>query len=122
MIISTILLFILGTVLALFQIPVFVFLLILSVICYITANSYKISMNTDQIINSFNQKHSTSHAPQYIFSFLIPLIGFILGAILLSKEDRSERESGTNCILLGILSLVVSGVIVAICLCTRVEN
>lgn len=223
LIISTILLFILGTVLALFQMPVFVLLLILSAICYITATSYKQRMNEDKTTDTFNQNgkfsitnelkddfcydpisgaklyltfdvsesvqyerkfcHNcgasyypelfvyqyknnpktgvsdehynkcyfcgeqltkepfheeeqfdenivdkrwdkeifldncskpTSRTSQYIFSFLIPLIGFILGAILLSKEDKSERESGTNCILLGLLSLVVSGVIVAI--------
>lgn len=48
------------------------------------------------------------HAFQYIISFLIPLIGFILGAILLSKESEEERELGKACIILGIISIVIS--------------
>ena len=75
----------------------------------------KIQAN-EQEENDPNYWQYPDYTSQYIFSFLIPLIGFILGAILLSKEDKSEREKGTNCILLGLLSLVVSGVIVAICL------
>lgn len=54
-----------------------------------------------------NKGITSSYTPQYILSFIIPLVGFILGAILLSKDSVSERKSGTNCILFGLLSLII---------------
>jgi len=48
---------------------------------------------------------------RYVISFLIPLIGYILGAILLSKDSAEEKAVGQNCIILGIVSAVL-GVIV----------
>ena len=48
-----------------------------------------------------------SYAFQYIISFLIPLVGFILGAILLSKEDDEKVAVGKHCIIIGIVSIVI---------------
>ena len=61
--------------------------------------------------NDKESKDTPSHAFQYIFSFLIPLIGFILGAILLSKDDENDRSVGKICIILGIISTIVDSVI-----------
>lgn len=47
---------------------------------------------------------------QYIVSFLIPLIGLILGAILLSKEDIDSCSHGKVCIVLGIISMLISSI------------
>ena len=52
-----------------------------------------------------------SYAFQYIISFLIPLVGFILGAILLSKDDAAQRSVGKTCIILGIVSVVLLAVV-----------
>ena len=56
-------------------------------------------------------ENSQSHAFQYIFSFLIPLIGYILGAILLSKDDEDERSVGKVCIILGLVSTVIDVIV-----------
>ena len=47
-----------------------------------------------------------SNGGRYLASFLIPLIGFILGAILLSKDDDGEKAAGQNCIAFGILGVI----------------
>lgn len=46
-----------------------------------------------------------------IASFIIPLVGFIVGAINLTKDDEEQRELGMNCIVLGIISLILSSII-----------
>ncbi len=53
-----------------------------------------------------------SYTFQYIISFLIPLVGYILGAILLSKDSEEEKHVGKTCIILGIVSAVISVIIV----------
>ena len=58
-----------------------------------------------------DEERGQSYLFQYIISFLIPLVGFILGAILLSKDDEEEKSVGKTCIILGIVSVVI-GVIV----------
>lgn len=45
---------------------------------------------------------------QYIISFIVPLVAFILGAILLGKDDYEEKRHGKICIILGIISIVIS--------------
>jgi len=57
--------------------------------------------------NNADTDRSESHAFQYIFSFLIPIIGFILGAILLSKDDEDDRSVGKVCIILGVISVLI---------------
>ena len=52
-----------------------------------------------------------SYTFQYIISFLIPLVGFILGAILLSKDDEEEKSAGKTVIILGIISIVIGTII-----------
>ena len=52
-------------------------------------------------------QHTSGNTYRYIFSFLIPFIGYILGAVLLSKDDETEKTVGKNCIILGIISAVI---------------
>jgi len=52
-------------------------------------------------------KHVSGNTYRYIFSFIIPIIGYILGAILLSKDDETAKNAGKNCIVLGIISTVL---------------
>lgn len=49
-----------------------------------------------------------SYTFQYIISFLIPLIGFIIGAIFLTKDNKEEKEVGKGCILVAIVSVIIS--------------
>ena len=53
------------------------------------------------------QENRESHVFQYVISFIIPLVGFILGAILLSKESNKEKDLGKSFIITGIVSLVI---------------
>lgn len=52
-----------------------------------------------------------SHTFQYIVSFLIPFVGFILGACLLAKDDNDDKSTGKACIIIAIVSLMVSAII-----------
>lgn len=47
-----------------------------------------------------------------VISFLIPLIGFIVGAIMLANDKEEQRECGKTCIILAIVSMIL-GVIFA---------
>lgn len=44
----------------------------------------------------------------YVISFLIPLVGFIVGAILLGKDSPEQRNVGKACFILGLVSIVVA--------------
>ena len=44
----------------------------------------------------------------YVISFIIPLVGFIVGAILLGKDSPEQRNVGKICIILGLVSIVVA--------------
>jgi len=44
----------------------------------------------------------------YIISFLLPLAGFIIGAIYVSKDEEHFRQVGRTCLTLGLLSIVIS--------------
>ena len=52
-----------------------------------------------------------SYLFQKVISFLIPLVGFIMGAIMMSGEDPARRSIGKTCIILGIVSAVIYAVI-----------
>lgn len=47
-----------------------------------------------------------SRAFEYVMSFLVPLVGFILGSLLLAKDDPDEKLLGKRCILLGFFSVI----------------
>lgn len=60
---------------------------------------------------SDSEDEGKSYVFQYVISFLIPLAGFILGAILLSKDDEEEKSVGKSLIILGIVSVVIGTLI-----------
>lgn len=47
----------------------------------------------------------------YVISFLIPLVGFILGAMLLSDRDEARCQAGKACILWAIAGMVTASVL-----------
>ncbi len=47
----------------------------------------------------------------YVISFLIPLCGFIMGAIMLANDDEEKAAAGKWCIIWGLISMVVSAVL-----------
>lgn len=44
----------------------------------------------------------------YLLSFFIPIVGFIIGAIYYSKPEPELKEVGKMCLILAVLSIVVS--------------
>ena len=38
---------------------------------------------------------------------IVPLVGLILGAILLSKDDPEEKAAGKSCIILSLVSTAI---------------
>lgn len=53
---------------------------------------------------------------QYVISYFIPLIAFILGAIMLTNENIDKRKIGKNCIIMGIVSMIINTIIICIVL------
>lgn len=57
-----------------------------------------------------DHKHSyKSYTASYILSILIPLVGLIMGAIYLTRDD--EKGVGGTCIMLSILSSIICSAI-----------
>ena len=71
-------------------------------------SDYDYALNRSE---SDNEEESSGNLVSYIFSFLIPLVGLILGPILLSKDDEDKKESGVICIVIAIISIVISSII-----------
>lgn len=61
--------------------------------------------NIDESAESDEKSNYTFH---YVISFLIPLVGFIVGAIMLGKDDSGQRSVGKVCIICGIISIVIT--------------
>lgn len=61
---------------------------------------------------SKDEQEERSYSFQYVISFLIPLIGFILGAILMAKDEEEKVNIGKTCIILGIASMIISVIII----------
>ena len=48
----------------------------------------------------------------YILSFVIPLAGFIVGAIYASKEEEHYKHVGKNCLIFSVLNLVLGFIVI----------
>ena len=70
---------------------------------------YYLQDETETAVDEETDKRSYTF--QYVISFLIPLVGFILGAILLSKDDEEEKSAGKTVIVLGVISIVIGTII-----------
>lgn len=44
----------------------------------------------------------------YVISFLIPFVGLIVGAVMLANDDKNKSACGKVCIIIGIVSAVLS--------------
>ena len=62
----------------------------------------------------FPNSQRNSYAFHYIISFLIPLIGFIVGAVMLANDNAEKRSCGKTCIIVGFVSMIVSAVVVGL--------
>lgn len=61
-----------------------------------------------------SSSNSDSYTFQYVISFLVPLVGFILGAILLSKDSNDEKSKGKTCIIIGIVAMLIYIIMVSV--------
>ena len=43
----------------------------------------------------------------YLLSFIIPIVGFIIGAIYYTKPEPEYKHVGKMCIILGLLSILL---------------
>lgn len=78
---------------------------------YFNLNYYLSEEDHEENEEAFSSDRRQSFTFQYIVSFLIPLVGFILGAILLGKDCDEEKNVGKTCIILGIVSILLSLII-----------
>lgn len=82
-----------------------------SIIFYLFVNA----LQKAKVINLQNRADkklaSTSYGFQYFASFIVPLVGFILGAILLSKDDEEQKQVGKECIVLGVFSCTIAVIV-----------
>ena len=76
--------------------------------------NYYLQEESETAAEEETDKHSYTF--QYVISFLIPLVGFILGAILLSKDDEEEKSAGKSCVILGIVAVIISTIIIVLIL------
>lgn len=62
--------------------------------------------------NEQMQEMEQSFMFHYIISFLIPFVGYIVGAVMLASNDKTKVSSGKVCIILAIISTVLAWIIV----------
>lgn len=48
----------------------------------------------------------------YVISFIIPLLGLIIGGIMIADHDEERQSVGKLCIFIGVISVVVSYLLV----------
>ena len=61
----------------------------------------------DYCEESKNNGSSQSFFFHYLISFIIPLIGFITGGIMLTNDDPQKSSAGKTCIILSIISVAI---------------
>lgn len=77
---------------------------------------YYANTEDNTTIKEKEKEKGNSYTFQYVISFLIPLVGFILGAILLSKDNEEEKSVGKSCIILGIVAVIINTIIIVLIL------
>jgi len=45
-----------------------------------------------------------------LVSFLLPLVGIIMGAIMMTKDNKLDRKLGEHAIVMAIFGLIVAGI------------
>ncbi len=52
-----------------------------------------------------------SYGMHYLFSVLVPLVGFIMGGIFMTKENPAQIRAGRNCIWFAFASMIVGTIL-----------
>ena len=64
--------------------------------------------DTPEVQHVEEASEGESHVAQYVISFILPFVGWIMGGILMTKEDPAQRSVGLNCIVIGLVSGLLS--------------
>ena len=67
------------------------------------SEEYNDSDETEELENE--EKNYTFH---YVISFIIPIVGLIFGAIMLTKDDEEQSSCGKTCIIIALVSMLLS--------------
>ena len=59
-----------------------------------------------------SNENSTKYGLQYFFSFLIPIVGFILGGVMLSKKSVEKKGVGKACLVIATCATVFYALII----------
>lgn len=69
---------------------------------------YNLSYYEENTETNSEDENNHGHGFHYFASFIVPLVGFILGSILLSKDNEDQQYLGKICITLGMVSVIIS--------------
>lgn len=58
-----------------------------------------------------SEEYGQNFTFHYVISFLIPLVGLMVGAIMLTKDDAEKIRCGKTCIITAIVSTILLGII-----------
>ena len=82
--------------------------------CYIDKSMYYSDEYDDTDETEEVEDEGESYTFHYVISFLIPIVGLIVGAIMLTKDDEKQSSCGKICIILSVVAMVISTVMVTI--------
>lgn len=60
-----------------------------------------------------DEERSESYLFHMVISFVIPLVGLIMGAIMLTSNDADKREIGKRCIIIAIAAMILGGILIS---------
>lgn len=82
--------------------------------CYLDKSMYYSDEYDDSDETEEIESEGKRYTFHYVISFLIPIVGFIFGAIMLASDDEKKSECGKGCIITGIISMVLVSVVTGI--------
>lgn len=65
-------------------------------------------------VNKIKASQHDSYGMYTLISFLLPLIGIIVGIVFLTKDKKLDKKLGEHCIAFGILSIILWSVVFAV--------
>lgn len=74
--------------------------------------SRKVTNPTTEPLSNSNSNGNNTFL--YVLSFLIPLVGFVAGGIMLTNDDSDKKDAGKKCVILGTVSTVICSIIIVI--------
>lgn len=85
-------------------------IIILFFLSFIGCILWQVFKNKRLILANF-ELNSNSYI-LYLLSLFIPLVGIIVGSIKISKDDNINKNIGMNCIIFGVISIILSAILI----------